>query len=431
MDSDFVQRKYLVVILASVVVGLAAFVGACALVYSTNWFSDEEFGDLIVTAPPLAPPRWSPDGTTIVLHWWRGSYLVDAGSDGARLRRVIVEGNREAIYPRISPDGLQMVFSTQPQEDYEDGSELGVSNLDGSEYRRLMRSRGYQYGPEWSPDGSQIAFISSYRIRQGNHYYQSYSLYTMPTKGSGPRKLSDSVQAGLPTWSPEGQTIAFLGHERVQPGDWEGDAYIYVVDRDGSNLTRLAEASSPPTWSPDGSSIAFLRGDDRYSLFVVKSDGSGLRKLADIDPYSKQKRPWTPLPYLSWSPDGSEILLQDYPFIRVKADGTAYREGGEPYAVFNGPEDWNVAYASWSPDGSRIAVTVEHMGESGPNIGDAILLTMARDGSDKRVLARISTELGLHAVPNEPWDEEAGWVWNPQQEEINPASTGTPTPAGT
>ena len=149
-------------------------------------------------------------------------------------------------YPRISPDGLQMVFSTQPQEDYEDGSELGVSNLDGSEYRRLMRSRGYQYGPEWSPDGSQIAFISSYRIRQGNHYYQSYSLMT---KG-GPRKLSDSeLGPGLPK-------ARRIRHERVQPGDWEGDAYIYVVDRDGSNMTRLAEASSPPTWSPD-SSIAF------------------------------------------------------------------------------------------------------------------------------------------------------------------------------
>ena len=54
MDSDFVQRKYLVVILASVVVGLAAFVGACALVYSTNWFSDEEFGDLIGSSSPCS-----------------------------------------------------------------------------------------------------------------------------------------------------------------------------------------------------------------------------------------------------------------------------------------------------------------------------------------------------------------------------------------
>ena len=144
-------------------------------------------------------------------------------------------------------------------------------------------------------------------------------------------------------------------------------------------------------------------------MFVVKPDGSGLRKIADIDSDSIQQ--WDrglPFPYLSWSPDGSEILLQDYPFIRVKVDGSSYDEGGEPYAVFNGPEDWNVAYASWSPDGSRIAVTVEHMGESGPNIGDAILLTMARDGSDKRVLARISTELGLHAVPNEPWEERSG-----------------------
>ena len=270
----------------------------------------------------------------------------------------------------------------------------------------------------------------SFSESEGTHY--SHSLYTMAANGSGPRKLVDSVRVSGPlAWSPDGRRIAFLAYGGTQPGDWPFTSNIYIVEHNGSNLTRLAEASSPPAWSPDGSIVAFLRGDNRDSLFVVNPDGSGLRKLADIDPDSIQGWEWTPYPHLSWSPDGSEILLQDYPFIRVKVDGSSYDEGGEPYAVFNGPEDWNVAYASWSPDGSRIAVTVEHMGESGPNIGDAILLTMARDGSDKRVLARISTELGLHAVPNEPWDEEAGWVWDPQREGINPASTGTPTPAGT
>ena len=210
MSSDFIKRKFLVVILASVVVGLTVFVGACALVNSSGWFSSEEFGDDIYDdSLPILPPHWSPDGTTIVLHWSRGSYLVDVGSDGTILRPVIVEERLKAMYPRFSPDGSRIVFSTQQDEDDEDNLEVGVSNLDGSEYQRLTWSRGDQLGGQWSPDRSQIAFISSRRIRQGNRHYHSNNLFTMAANGSGPRKLSDSVQAGLPTWSPEGQTIAF------------------------------------------------------------------------------------------------------------------------------------------------------------------------------------------------------------------------------
>ena len=66
---------------------------------------------------------------------------------------------------------------------------FGVSNLDGSEYRRLTRSRGYQYGPKWSPDGSQIAFISCPRVRkdavEGTTTINP-ALYTMAANGSGP-----------------------------------------------------------------------------------------------------------------------------------------------------------------------------------------------------------------------------------------------------
>ena len=413
MNSNFVQRKYIVVVLASVVVGLAAFVGACALAKSSHWLGSEEYGEeMIGDASTLLPPHWSPDGTKIVLYWW-APYLVDASAHGAKLRTIVVGEQWENIYPRISPDGSQMVFSTQRHEVDEDNSEIGVSNLDGSKYRRMTRSRGDQYGPEWSPDGSHIAFMSYHRTRE-RPYRHSYSLFTMTDNGAGPRKLVDSVQATGPlAWSPDGRTIAFLGYERVQPGGWQSTGeFIYSVDRDGSNLTRLAVASSPPTWSPDGSAIAFLRGDDRNSVFVVNPDGSGLREIVDTNPNSTQEsaRDW--FAYLSWSPDGSEILLQDYPFILVKADGTDYPEGESPYAVFADSQDWRRAYASWSPDGSRIAITVERMGEFGPIVGDAVLLTMARDGSDKRVLVRHGHEYRPYAVPNEPWEGEGEWVWH-------------------
>ena len=401
------QRKYIVVVLAAVVVGLVVFVGACGFVDQINQSRESTIHDdwqPVGEVPPFLPV-WSLDDTKILLSWWGGSYLVEVGPDSGNPKPIVIEGDREAIYPRMSPDESQIAFLILLLED---GFELGVSNIDGSEYKSLTRSRGTLRSPEWSPDGTRIAFVSNYYGPKGS-YFESYGLYLSEASGAGPRKIVDVARiTGPPSWSPDGRRIAFLARGGIQPGDWPNTNNVYIVDSHGSNLTMLAKASSPPVWSPDGSHIAFLRGGDRDSLFVIKPDGSGMRKLAD----SIQRRNWTPDARLSWSPDGSEILLQEYPFVRIKVDEPNYPEGRAPYAVYKGPEGWEVAYASWSSDASRIAVTIGDFYQSLHNAGDPILLIMSRDGSDQRVLARVGESLVPHAVPNEPWEGEGEWVWH-------------------
>ena len=404
------QRKFAVIVLAAALVGLVAFVGACALIDSTGWFTSEEPDNYPYAEPPLIPPQWSPDGTKILLDWW-GPFVVDTSSEGAKLRDITIADRAERIYPLISPDGSRIVFETDRYEADDDNIEIVIANLDGTEYRRLTKSRGNQHSPEWSPDSAQIAFISFHRPHEDGQY--SSGLYVVASTGSSVRKLVDSVRPTGPlTWSPDGEKIAFLGYDLDQSGRNLRDRHIFTVDSDGSNLTKLAKAYSHPVWSPDSSTIAFLRGEDRNSLFVISAEGSGLRKVVELSHNTIELWEWTPYPNLSWSPDGSEIILQDYPFIRVKVNSTNYSEGEAPYAVFHGPDNWHLAYASWSPDGSRIAVSVESHVENGPNVGDAILLTMAPDGSDMRVLARLNAEYELFRVPNEPWQGEAKWVWH-------------------
>ena len=86
--------------------------------------------------------------------------------------------------------------------------------------------------------------------------------------------------------------------------------YIYVVNRDGTGLTRLTDdelSEADPAWSPDGGHIAFVastdpRGHDG-NIFITKVDGSDRQQLTG-DATDKQQ----PV----WSPDGSRIAFQSY-----------------------------------------------------------------------------------------------------------------------
>ena len=111
------------------------------------------------------------------------------------------------------------------------------------------------------------------------------------------RRLTDySSSYSSPTWSPDGQHIAF-GFER------DGRAKIYVIGSDGSDPRRLTDHpawAALPTWSPDGQHIAFVSERGVSDIYVIGSDGSDRRNLTNDSHWD-----WAP----SWSPDGQHIAF--------------------------------------------------------------------------------------------------------------------------
>ena len=102
------------------------------------------------------------------------------------------------------------------------------------------------------------------------------------------RRLTDySASYSAPTWSPDGQHIAF-GFER------DGRAKIYVIGLDGSNrrLTDHPAWAALPTWSPDGQHIAFVSERGVTDIYAIGSDGSDRRNLTNDSHWD-----WSP----SWS----------------------------------------------------------------------------------------------------------------------------------
>ncbi len=209
----------------------------------------------------------------------------------------------------------------------------------------------------------KIAFFSS-RDAPDPFDIPNSDIYTMEPDGSGVSRVTTTPngrQAADPAWSANGQRLV-LASSKEGVVDQHGNASldIYVVEADGSGLTRLtseADTERFPTWSPDGTRIAYTRCCSLGNqVWVMNADGTGQTFL------SGGENP-------SWSPDGSKIAVEAGNGISTfNVDGT----GGAQVTFGGGGDD---VEPDWSPDGQKIVFRREINGG-----GSRIYVTNA-DGS--------------------------------------------------
>ena len=80
--------------------------------------------------------------------------------------------------------------------------EIYVMDSDGTNQKRLTAIQGDDNFPDWSPDGTKIAFVSN---RNGGFV----QIHVMDADGKNPIRLTDGLWESYPDWSPDGQKIAF------------------------------------------------------------------------------------------------------------------------------------------------------------------------------------------------------------------------------
>ena len=204
----------------------------------------------------------------------------------------LLDGITEVLVNRIA-------FATRRDGNYE----IYAVNVDGSGLTRLTEHPRVDADPDWSPDGTSIAFFSARDgVINDQGVINNGGLYVMRADGSGVTRayFDESTDNDLPShprWSPDAAEILF------STGPFLGSRRLYVVNADGTGLASLTPTFSNVVgadWSPNGDKIVLANGASGASdIFVMNTDGSGLTQLTAGGDNSSP----------SWSPDGSRVAF--------------------------------------------------------------------------------------------------------------------------
>ncbi len=247
--------------------------------------------------------------------------------------------------PQWSPDGTRIAYVM--------GKRIMVANADGSQARAVADHPAGNTWPRWSPDGSRIAFYSR---RRGWD-----SVWMVSVEGGTPTQVTSSgYDADDLVWSPDGRCIAFCS---VRENDLKTRG-IYLVPSLGGEETLVSPSGSwsgAPNFSPDSRTIAFLSDRDGwFHTYLYDIESHNTRKLTadEIEDggasfYSVDRRSG-PI----FSPDGKQLAL------------VRHREGNFDVWVVGvedgrarciSREDGQYHIIGWLPDGQRLVVTHESL----------------------------------------------------------------------
>ena len=215
-------------------------------------------------------PKWSPDGSTVMYVDPLPYFIYTIKEDGTEKVQVT---NIRSNNGDWSPDGSQIVFQSDHDNEPQDTPDLYVIDADGSDLEEILDDPPQiDFSPRWSPNGDQVLFIS---MRTG-----SMQMYTLDLSDLAFEQISDfEMNISEAVWSPDGSRIAFSA-------DGGSGSDIYAVDADGvSNLLQLTNdgnANLYPCWSPDGSWIVYSsKASGNTDLWMVLFDGSEKTQLTD------------------------------------------------------------------------------------------------------------------------------------------------------
>ena len=306
---------------ASLLLALAA-VPAIAGDDDKKWDVNDPPGDEVEVEIDTTEGTWmgldvSADGERIVFDLLGDLYLLPIGGGNAE---ALTNGMAWDMMPRFSPDGSEIAFIS----DRSGGDNVWTISTAGGEPKQISRE-DFRLGnnPVWSPDGRFIAarkhFVSTRSIGSGEIW-----LYHASGEGSGLQlneKPNEQKDLGEPAFSPDGRHVYF-SQDTTPGGVYEygrnaaqGIYSIRRIDRETGEIETVISGPGGavrPTPSPDGRYLAFVRRIGFQSHLFLHDLRSGentpIHDALDRD----MQEIWAVhgvYPGMAWTPDSQRIVF--------------------------------------------------------------------------------------------------------------------------
>jgi dipeptidyl aminopeptidase/acylaminoacyl peptidase len=302
-------------------------------------------------------------------------------------QRQMTYGERGDSQPQWSPDGRYISFVSARGAGAGDDAprpQIYVMRNDGGEARKVTDAKEGIASYSWAPDSRRIAYVttdprsadeeSAVRRRDDERVFENDFRYQhIWVAGVDPANTTPAARVtqgrdytvlGSPSWSPDGQRLAFSGKPTTMIRDSRSD--VYLADVASATIVKITTNAGPdasPQWSPDGTRIAWSSepitakpiGDGTLPSYV----GHGHLILYDVagksvqDVWSSEFDVDAGAP--QWSADSKRIFFVAGK--RVYSEIFSYDLASRRYAQLT--RGRTLSYGSRSADGSVIAVTMD------------------------------------------------------------------------
>lgn len=232
---------------------------------------------------------------------------------------------------------------------------LWRQRLDSSEAVQLTDGNGYDYLPDWSPDGKYVVFVG--------YQKDALELWLLDLANGGVKPLTHGGAVNVePRWSPDGKRIVWVSTE------YNKRFHLFIADfangelKNVARLTGETKSSLPryyysaydmeinPVWTRDGREILFV--SNKGHLYGT---GGFWRMQAEPGAEAREihyeETSWKAKP--DFSPDGSRMVYSSYLGRQWQNLWVMPANGGDAFPISYG--SWDQTNPRWSPDGSKIA----------------------------------------------------------------------------
>ncbi len=265
-------------------------------------------GAIRLESGPIAPPPasdpvgragrlWAVGALVLAIVVWLGFSLANGSRPASTLQAVpapvqLTSYPGEERQPTFSPDGNQVAFTRREPD--RDDYDIWVKFVGQEDALQLTAGPTDEMSPAWSPDGLRIAFLRhrpdgvADLVLISPHGGTEITLTTIQSRANIPSTLA---------WSPAGDRL--ITYQRPDSGVEVG---LFAISVDSGAKDRLLDANArTPSYSPDGETIAFLLGTSQPDLAVMPSKGGSVRKLG----HSVRNPGRAPI---AWTPDGKGLV---------------------------------------------------------------------------------------------------------------------------